>query len=320
MPILVTSFLLTALLSFAVGWYYTRPRTAKKHVVERLNIIHRPHNVADVELLELTQQARRLSDSLSEIFARFRFSGHVSRLILYAGRTESVGFFVLVSAASAGLSLAVSMFVFHAPLIPDIASVFEGVLTPYFFLRRAKTKRLKAFTDALPDATDLMARALRAGHSTGSSIEIIAEQSPRPLSDEFGRCFQRQKFGIPFRDAMLELGERVPSKDLHFLITAILVQKETGGDLTQILDRTTSVIRERIRIEGEVRSYTAQGRLTGWILSAFPLVMLVLINLFSPGYTHVLFVDPLGLKLIYGGVGLITVGALIIRKIVDVKV
>lgn len=319
MALLVFGFLLTTSLSFAVAWYYTRPRTANNQVVKRLNLIHRPHNVADVELIELTQKTRRLSDSLSEAFARFRFSDHLSRLLLYAGRSETVGFFLLVSAASAGLNYAGTLF-FHAPLLPAIAAVCAGALTPYLLLRRAKTKRLKAFTDALPDATDLMARALRAGHSTGSSIEIIAEQSPRPLSDEFGRCFQRQKFGIPFRDALVELGDRVPSKDLHFLITAILVQKETGGDLTQILDRTTSVIRERIRIEGEVRSYTAQGRLTGWILSAFPLVMLGLINVFSPGYTHVLFVDPLGLKLIYGGVALITVGALIIRKIVDIKV
>ncbi|MGI4854138.1 MAG: type II secretion system F family protein [Janthinobacterium lividum] len=319
MPLLVLGFLLMASLSFAVAWRYTQPRTANNQVVKRLNLIHRPHNVADVELIELTQKARRLSDSLGEAFARFRFSDHLTQLILYAGRTETVGFILLISASIAGGCGAIAVF-FSQPVLVCIAAPCIGVLLPYLWLNHAKNKRLKAFTDALPDATDLMARALRAGHSTGSSIEIIAEQSPRPLSDEFGRCFQRQKFGIPFRDALLELAQRVPSKDLHFLITAILVQKETGGDLTQILDKTTSVIRERVRIEGEVRSYTAQGRLTGWILSAFPLVMLGLINLFSPGYTHVLFVDPLGLKMIYGGMGLITVGALIIRKIVDIKV
>ena len=319
MAFLVFGFLLMASLSFAIAWHYTRPRMANNRVVKRLNVIHRPHNVADVELIELTQKARRLSDSLGEAFAHFRFSDHLARLIMYAGRTETVGFILLISASTAGAGCAIAMF-FSQPVLVCIAAACVGGVLPYLWLRRGKSKRLKAFTDALPDATDLMARALRAGHSTGSSIEIIAEQSPRPLSDEFGRCFQRQKFGIPFRDALLELGDRVPSKDLHFLVTAILVQKETGGDLTQILDRTTSVIRERIRIEGEVRSYTAQGRLTGWILSAFPLVMLGLINVFSPGYTHVLFVDPLGLKLVYGGIGLITVGALIIRKIVDIKV
>lgn len=319
MALLMCSFFMMGLLSFAVAWFYTRPRKANTRVVKRLNVIHRAHDVADVEMIELTEKARRLSDSLSEAFASFRFADHLTLLILHAGRTETVGSIVLVSAAGAGAGTVLAMF-FALPLIPGIAVACVGGMLPYLWLVRTKTTRLKAFTDALPDATDLMARALRAGHSTGSSIEIIAEQSPRPVSDEFGRCFQRQKFGIPFRDALLELGKRVPSKDLHFLITAILVQKETGGDLTQILDRTTNVIRERIRIEGEVRSYTAQGRLTGWILSAFPLVMLGLINLFSPGYTHVLFVDPLGLKLVYGGICLIIVGALIIRKIVDVKV
>ena len=146
----------------------------------------------------------------------------------------------------------------------------------------------------LADAIELIARALRAGHSMGSAIEIVAEQSAEPLGSEFAIVFQQQKFGIPFRDALLQLGDRVPSKDLHFLITAILVQKETGGDLTEMLDRTTRVIRERIRIEGEIRTYTAQGRLTGWILSCLPIVMLVLINLITPGYSHILFHDPTG--------------------------
>lgn len=153
-----------------------------------------------------------------------------------------------------------------------------------------------------------------------SSIEIIAEQSVEPLASEFAGVYQQQKFGIPFRDALLEMGTHVPSKDLHFLITAILVQKETGGDLTEILDRTTHVIRERVRIEGEVRTYTAQGRLTGWILGLLPVIMLVLINIITPGYSHLLFHDPVGQKMLYAGGILIIVGGLIIRKIVDIQV
>jgi tight adherence protein B len=148
----------------------------------------------------------------------------------------------------------------------------------------------------------------------------VGEQSAEPLGAEFTIVFQQQKYGIQFRTALLELGDRVPSKDLHFLITAILVQKETGGDLTEILDRTTHVIRERVRIEGEIRTHTAQGRLTGWILSALPLIMLGLINIVTPGYTHVLFADPLGQKLLYGGGVMIIIGAFIIRKIVDIQV
>ncbi len=316
---LLLSFAFITTLSFAIAFRYTRPKTASKSVVQRLNIIYRPANSADVELITLSQKTRSLADAISEGFAQYEFARHLTLLILYSGSTRSVGYILLQSSATALIAGALATF-FGAALLAIIAATCVGSLLPYLWLRRKKTSRLHAFNEALPDAIDLMARALRAGHSSASSIEIIAEQSPAPLSDEFGRCFQQQKFGIPFREALIELGERVPSKDLHFLITAVLVQKETGGDLTQILDRATNVIRERIRIEGEVRSYTAQGRLTGWILSAFPLGMYVLINLFTPGYTHVLFVDPLGQKLIYAGVGLIATGAFIISKIVDVKV
>jgi tight adherence protein B len=165
-----------------------------------------------------------------------------------------------------------------------------------------------------------MSRALRAGHSTGSSIEVIALQSPEPLAGEFAACFQQQKFGMPFRDAIVAMGERIPSEDLHFFITAILVQKETGGDLIDILDRSARLIRERLKIQGEIRTYTAQGRLTGYILSALPIVMLVALNVITPGYSDVLFHDQLGEILLGGGALLILIGSFIIGRIVDIKV
>ena len=148
-----------------------------------------------------------------------------------------------------------------------------------------------------------------AGHSIGSSIEIIAERSPEPLSFEFVQVYQQQRLGLHFRDALLQMGSRIPSRDLQFLITAILVQKETGGDLTEILDRAAHVIRDRVRIEGEVRTHTAQGRLTGWILGLLPVIMLALINIVSPGYSTILFHDPFGQKLLYAGAVLILIGA-----------
>jgi tight adherence protein B len=126
--------------------------------------------------------------------------------------------------------------------------------------------------------------------------------------------------GLLFREALLQMGERVPSRDLQFLVTAILVQKETGGDLTEILDRASHVIRERVRIEGEVRTHSAQGRLTGWILGLLPVIMLGLVNIVSPGYSSVLFHDPTGQKMLYVGGALILVGGLVIRKVVDIQV
>ena len=165
-----------------------------------------------------------------------------------------------------------------------------------------------------------MARSLRAGHAVGAAIEIVAEQGAQPLASEFDRVFQQQRFGLRFRDALLEMADRVPSPDLHFLITAILVIRETGGDLPDILDRTSEVIRERVRIAGEVRVHTAQGRLTGWILSLLPLALLLLINIIDPGYSKLLFHDPTGIKMLYAGAGCMLTGAFVISRIVKVEV
>jgi tight adherence protein B len=256
---------------------------------------------------------------LDILLERYLFGQKLKVLLLHADSSMSMGGIVL---ASAGAALGCGLLGYlstHMFLLAAAATV-AGALIPYVLLRMKRDRRLKAFNTALPDAIDLMARALRAGHSMNSSIEMIAEQSPEPLASEFVQVYKQQRLGLQFRDALMQMGSRIPSKDLQFLITAILVQKETGGDLTEILDRTTHVIRDRIRIQGEVRTHSAQGRMTGWILGLLPVIMLVLLNIASPGYSSVLFHDPTGQKLLYTGGVLIVLGGLVIRKIVDVQV
>ena len=135
----------------------------------------------------------------------------------------------------------------------------------------------------------MLARALRAGHSVVGAIDMLAENAQEPAASEFGEIFKQMNLGLPMRDALLQLLERVPSSDLRVLVTAIMVQKDTGGNLVEILDRTVLVIRERLRIQGEIQVQTAQGRITGWILSALPIVMMVVLNLVNPGYSSILF-------------------------------
>ena len=320
MLILIIVFVSVLLLSFLIVVLTTRPPLSEKTVEVRLSTIGKPSNSGGSEQVELAlPEQEGLAAGLSAHLKNYSFSRNLELLLVHAGSKASLGSIFLTSIASAaGAAFATHLFAVPLPLV--ILAGLLGGSTRYAALRIQKSRRLKKFNVTLPDAIELMARALRAGHSMGSSIEIIAQQSAEPLGGEFGTCFQQQKFGIPFRDALLEMGDRVPSKDLHFLITAILVQRETGGDLTDILDRTTQVIRERVRIEGEVRTYTAQGRLTGLILSLLPVAMLTLINIASPGYSHILFYDPLGQKLLYAAGGLIVLGGLIIRKIVDIKV
>ena len=188
---------------------------------------------------------------------------------------------------------------------------------PFGFITFKAARRMKKFNDGLPDAIDMMSRALRAGHSMTASINVIAEQAAEPVRTEFSEVFKQQNFGLPLREAMGQMLERVPSQDLRVLVTGILVQKETGGNLVEILDRTAHTIRERLRIQGEIRTHTAQGRLTGYILCALPIVMLVVINFLNPGYSKVLTDTPTGHTIAYIGIGLLITGGLIIRHIIN---
>jgi tight adherence protein B len=322
MGLLTITFLLALTLSTTILMLGTRTAATSKSAQVRLTTIR--HSIQSRKTgtsgAELEAEAERnVAARLSEVLERYAFAKKLQVLLIHANSTMSVGGIVLASAGSAlGCGLLGFLFL-HMPLLA-CAAFAVGALIPYVLLRIKRARRLKAFNTALPDAIDLMARSLRAGHSMNSSIELIAEQSPEPLASEFIQVYQQQRLGLQFRDALLQMGTRIPSRDLQFLITAILVQKETGGDLTEILDRTAHVIRDRIRIEGEVRTHTAQGRLTGWILGLLPIILLVMINIASPGYSSVLFHDPTGQKLLYAGGILILLGGLIIRKIVDVKV
>lgn len=322
MSLLAITFALVLTLSFSILMLSMRPATASKSRQQRLVSIQLSVQAqkAEAERAELEQAGKRdYTARLGALLARYGFAKNLQELLVHASSDMSVGSAVLACAGT-GLGCGLlALLVLHTFVVAGMA-LAAGAVAPYILLRMKRGRRLNAFNKALPDAIDLMARALRAGHAMGTTIELIAEQSPEPLAGEFAQVYQQQRVGLQFRLALLQMGGRVPSRDLHFLITAILVQKETGGDLTEILDRASHVIRERVRIEGEVRTHSAQGRLTGWILGLLPVIMLLLINIVSPGYSSVLFHDPTGQKLLYAGGILIVIGGLVIRKVVDVKV
>ena len=321
MMMLAVYFVMMLLVWSAVFAVYLRSASPRRAVRTRLQTIHVVERKAEEmgagELKEA--QGKDAASRLSRRLRTTRFGPALERLLLESDSTMTV---LSAAAISVGCAVGASLVCFLVMPNPVfVAGCFLlGLASPYAVLKVQRASRLKAFNALLPEALDLMTRALRAGHALGSAIELIGQESPAPLGPEFASLFQQQKLGVRLREAMLEMGARVPSNDLHFVITAILVQRETGGDVTEILERTTHVIRERARIEGEVRTKTAQGRLTVWILGLLPVGMLVMINLVSPGYSHILFHDPLGQKMLYAGAGSMVVGGLVIRKIVDVKV
>jgi len=321
MALLIVTFFVILFTSFAVLALASRPSKEQKMLASRLEELHAGFDMGMVE--ESPDLLRQLEEENSGWMSKIPFVSTIPMrlkpLLEQSGSSSTVGQTIArcIGAGVAGLAIPF-FFQLAAFMYFILPPVFGGV--PIFFLRFQKSRRLKAFADALPDSIDLMARALRAGHSVGSAIEVLAEQGQKPVSTEFARVYQEQNFGLPFRDSLLNMAARVDSRDLQFLVTAMLVQKETGGNLTEILDRTTHVIRERLRIHGEVRVKTAQGRLTGWILAMLPVVLAVLINLINPGFEKPLFEDPLGRTMLYCGAGMLTLGTLVIRKIVDIQV
>ena len=191
---------------------------------------------------------------------------------------------------------------------------------PWVWLLNKRRVRLKHFAAQLPDALELVARALRAGHSLAAGMHVVAEEMPSPIADEFGRVYDEQNLGITMEEAMDSMCHRVPNLDLRFFVTSVAIQRQTGGDLAEILDKIGYVIRERFRIMGQVKALTAEGRLSGVVLIALPVVLFLAVLHIKPDYVAMLWTDERGIKMSVFALVMQIVGALVIKKIVNIKV
>ena len=195
-----------------------------------------------------------------------------------------------------------------------------GASIPLMVIYIKRRRRMSQFEQRFPEALDLLGRAVRAGHAFTAGLEMVAKESPEPVATEFKTTFEEQNFGLPLRDALSNMASRVPLVDVHFFVTALMIQKDTGGNLAEILDELSRVIRERFRIHREVQIKTAQGRLTAVILILLPVGMLITMRIMNPAYVNVLFEDPLGVKLLVGAGILQVDGAGVLWKIVHIEV
>lgn len=191
---------------------------------------------------------------------------------------------------------------------------------PWGWLWNKRRGRLKAFAAQLSDALELVARALRAGHSLAAGMHVVGEEMPSPIADEFNRVYEEQNLGIPIEDAMRSMCDRVPNLDLRFFVTSVLVQRQTGGDLSEILDKIGYVVRERYRILGQVKALTAEGRLSGIILISLPFGLFLIMLHMKPDYIEKLWTHELGIKMSVAALIAQVLGALTIKKIIDIKV
>jgi tight adherence protein B len=224
-----------------------------------------------------------------------------------------------VALAGVGFLAAGSLPANQALLFAAVGLVLGGFL-PYSYASYRRTKRFQKFEELFPEAIDTLARAVRAGHAFTTALELIANELSEPIASEFRKLFEEQKFGLPVRDALMNLAERVPLVDVKFFVTAVMLQRETGGNLAEILDNLSYVIRERFKIMRQVRVYTAQGRLTMMLLMGLPPVIVITMLLTSPAFIRPLFADPIGHFLVVAGIVLQTMGYFVIRKIIQIQV
>jgi tight adherence protein B len=264
----------------------------------------------------LSQPLDTTQNAFSEFLARFR---NLSQLFVQADTSLTPTRFFVISAGLAFAGSVAGAATGISPLIIPVFTILSGVL-PLFWLLLRRRKRLKAFARQLPDALELIARALRAGHSLASGFNLVAEEMNEPIGVEFQRVYEEQNLGIALDEALTNMTNRVPNMDLRFFCTALILQRQTGGDLAEILDKIGELVRERFRIWGQVQALTGEGRLSGIVLLALPPVLFGVVYYLNPDYVMVLFTDPMGRKMLAGGVVMQFIGALVIRKIVNIKV
>lgn len=256
---------------------------------------------------------------LHRFLQQWRWAEKLRNFVAQAGLNVKPGTLVIVSTVLELMGFLIAREVSNNLIVALAALVFGGV-SPFLFVAIARKRRMSSFEKSFPEAIDLLGRSVLAGHSFITGLEMIGTELGEPLAGEFRTVFDEQNFGLPLKDALLNLAERVPIMDVRFFITALMVQKDTGGNLAEILSNLSHVIRERFKLRGEVKTRTAQGRLTAAILIAMPPIMMLVLRFMNPDYEGVLFTDPLGPVILGVAAGLQVVGAAILWKIVNIEV
>jgi tight adherence protein B len=245
--------------------------------------------------------------------------GNISLLFEQADTSLTVAKFAVISGVMALMGICLGVILRIHPALAPLVGVLMGSV-PLLWLVVRRKRRLKAFGAQLPDALEMIARTLRAGQSLAFGFNMVSTEMPQPIGKEFGRVFEEQNLGISLDDSLRGLTDRIPNLDLKFFVTALILQRQTGGDLAEILDKIGELIRDRFRIWGQIQALTGEGRLSGVVLLALPFALFLTVYKLNPGYVMVLFTDPMGTKMLALAVIMQILGALVIRKIVNIKV
>jgi tight adherence protein B len=318
--IAILVFLVVALGAFVAGSLFDQRNAQARLIKDRLaNVEKAPERDPEAELALVRDEQLSKIPAFDTLLRRSARVSAIQDALLQAGMKYRAGNFLvicLICGAAAGIAALVAT---SNPAIAWAVLLIGGFL-PYAFVSYKRQKRFEKIEELFPDAIDTLARAVRAGHAFTTALEMISTEIPEPLASEFRQLFEEQKFGMPVRDALMNLTERVPLVDVKFFVTAVMIQRETGGNIAEILGNLSYVIRERFKIQRQVRVHTAQGRLTMALLMGMPPTVVAILAVFSPEFVRPLFYDPVGHTLIVVSIALQTIGYFVIRKIIKIQV
>lgn len=268
---------------------------------------------------DLRKQGPKIDGTLGKMFANFSSTQSLQRVLEQANLSWSASGVLVNLTLVASLSLA-AMVVLGLPILAGLGAAAAVFVLPIFFLIWKRKRRLNKLTQQLPDVFELLSQALRAGHSLASGMQLIASELPDPAGTEFGRVFHEQNLGLKVEDALKNLADRMDVLDVRFFVTAVLIQRQTGGDLAEVLDKISDVIRDRIKLQGTVQALTAEGRLSGYVLLALPVLVFGAMLKINYDYAMVLIVHPTGQMMLTFAIVSMLMGWAMIKKIINIKI
>ena len=313
-------FVLVALAVFATISLYDQRSAQARLIKERLAEERKgPERAPEEELALVRDEQLSQIPALDTLLRRSARVTAIQKMLEQAGIAMRAGNFLGICAL-AGIAGAIAGYIFGKRVEIAWVALLVGFVLPYSYASFKRNKRFEKFEELFPEAIDTLARAVRAGHAFTTALEMISNEVAEPVCSEFRLLYEEQKFGMPVRDALINLTERMPLVDVKFFVTAVMLQRETGGNLAEILDNLSYVIRERFKIQRQVRVYTAQGRLTMALLMGMPPIIVVVMLILNPEFIRPLFSDPIGHTLLVAGITLQTIGYFVIRKIIRIQV
>jgi tight adherence protein B len=311
---------IVAVTTFAVAWLFDRRNSRARIIKDRLTAERKaPERAPEEELALLRDEQLSPIPALDTFLRRSTRVSDLQKMLAQADISLRVTNFLGISALT-GVAATIIAYVLSKRVEVAWVALLVGFVLPYSYASIRRNKRFEKFEELFPEAIDTLARAVRAGHAFTTALEMITAEVSEPVSGEFRQLYEEQKFGMPVRDALLNLTDRMPLVDVKFFVTAVMLQRETGGNLAEILDNLSYVIRERFKIQRQVRVYTAQGRLTMALLMGMPPIIVTTMLLLNPSFIRPLFSDPIGHFLLVAGITLQTIGYFVIRKIIRIQV